>query len=590
MPKKVRRKAAQSSPEKRRVKRPATKEGSTKRKKVVKKKARSSDTASNESPRKKVRRKKKVSGEQAEPTRARVKSSKKKERPSVPKAGRDTGIDFSQLPKEMAKKFQAREREKPTAMVQVDDGRPEHFRILKSDVTNVVPYFPRFKSGPFVFRPLPTLMPEDPTKFDFSHAQLEEYDVGNWVKVLPTVRQFGYAETCSFLLHDPAHFTEEERVTHPFWLVHYLLQDLKSSNNLPEKWAQLVESKNDSFPVIDRPKMQAYMFGMIYQKSGEKDGIVYKPDDPSSVIGSGADGKLAMVCLPKTAWYTLRDQMYHENPDVRDYNDPNDRYLHGDLTDPATGSFIYVYNRKTPNPTKEVEDYRRAGRIQKSKMDRDGDLDGYEVTISDKLYLNNKVVKGVTPALSPEFTRAHAQRVPWWEDILHYPSREEVAYYMAKALPDFESLFQHAWGTDCPEYLTEEVMGVFKKRKTVFLKHQKIKEEAEKEDADIDMEKILPSKKRRERQAPVKEDEDLYEDASEEAPVVDWKDALTDDSLYEDVGDSDAEEEEEENEYDYGPQSGLAEPDSEEYEYEYDEDAGEADDEYTGEDDEYTEV
>ncbi len=320
--------------------------------------------------------------------------------------------------------------------------------------------------------------------------------------------------------------------------------------------------------------------GVVYQNGdsifladGKPLGLRNK-DKPVIVRCSGSAVEQLMTDLYKSKSERL-------NPD----KDPDEQFEHGNIVDPASGKLLCIYNPAPETPIQRTNlDYALGiAKNVKTKSEDDesadveydepaenakrGSFQSYKIAILDKLpYLDKSNSKKVRNADISKYEEELMQKFLWWDDVLYYPSTEELAFWVAQAFADVPNMFKWAW-RDNPEFWTADVKGVFSARTSG--------PGADIPDDDEDEEEETSKKKKKKKKKRDDDDDDADSDAdSDESSLLD--DEEEDEDSDEDGIDSD-DEEDDDNDNDSDSDADSDEED--------DDDSDDEDDEETEDDD-----
>lgn len=373
-------------------------------------------------------------------------------------------------------------------------------------------------TAPMTFRPLPMTCAEDPELFDPTRLTTDEYDFSDFWRGLPAVKYVGIDQKFTFLAYDPRRAVEENynpRQDNPYHVLYNAVMDavkktgeaiVKGKDVMTGKWSPLV---NDGpMKAFNAPTKMYFMQGVIFESDGE---LYVKGGSPPKGL---RDGDLPQIIeLSKSAGEKLAQKLNMLNPDYNgdtEVGNQHEMYLYGDLVDIVHGGFVTLFNpKKHHNVSDAFEDF------DDDSGDDDGGFQSWGVAINPEFQIIAKRQPVVfTGDLSEHVERIRKALVPW-DEILYFPSDEEICRMMAQAFRSMPTLLEFGWA-DHPEFFTAEVEGILANR--VQAQGATVDEEEEAEEAPVARQ--TPSRPNKQKSAALQHVEDEVEEQEEVEEVA----------------------------------------------------------------------
>lgn len=467
---------------------------------------------------------------------------------------------------------------------------------------------PPWKKGCLVFRPFPSLNPENPDELDPIRFSTSEIDYSDWIVRVPAVKYTGLDEQLTFHLFDPTIEGYDRRENPYIACVKALEVAVKNTKTSTGKkintdWIKLVYGRDRK---MKPPTYLYYLQGLVYQRESN----VYLPPK-SKPLGHPArkkDEPVSVLQLTSSAGKEVRNQMALVNEQWEgDEDDWANAYLHGDILDPAAGKFLVFYNPDVYDPDSgDIEQVDEAD-MEEGDIDaettggKEGDDDfeakGFAMTVQEHMIYKRKKY----PARLSKDAKAAKQmvldRFQWWftegedQGLLYLPTDEEIVMMMARAFRSMPDALEYGLDAHQELLLSDDVQAILKSRTAATMPGDDDEDDEEPrrrrrdptiEDADIDDDgDELEDAEYEEEGDEGEEDEDEYLDEDEEGEAEEEEEGdADDDEEYEgedeeeEEGDADADDDDSEYEEDEEPDYDEEESDGEEEEEE-----GDADDE-----------
>ena len=325
--------------------------------------------------------------------------------------------------------------------------KPDDDRTLKPNVQADVNRN-RYKSI-FAFRPFPMFNAENPTTWDPYRLEEGEAGFGDWMRRVPAVREAGEEDNKVTFLLTP----QKDMRVNPYQLVYDKARALarKEGHKLELACIKLITPPPNQASPLKKPNTLMFMQGAIY-RSGKQ----HYWKEPRGPKGLGKGDRTQIIQIVDSGARSLLDLLEEHNEGFTgSWKEFNKFYKYGDPVNVKFGRFIYVWH---PNES----DF---GDPDDPTIGRGGDSFGkpYLAHVSKLFMPDGRPIKQQITASMLQHEEKIRSSVQWWEDLLYYPSLDEMAFWTAKALRSQAKLVTLAWG-DNPEYLTEEVKGVLKYR------------------------------------------------------------------------------------------------------------------------------
>lgn len=338
---------------------------------------------------------------------------------------------------------------------------------------------PKWKGDlPTTFRAYPALNPEDLCTFLASRGSSADNDLTDWLRGVPGIKYVGIDRQISCLLYDPRWKRTKgyEVGNNPYRILYYAIKDavdageamLGSRDVLTGKWGPMFKKK-----MCNPSNRYTFMQGCVYQHddrvyvAGGKPPLGLGPDDSPIVIEQQSGSGLRSLMK-------LLNARPEEKPDT---DDILASFVHGDPTSLEAGRFFSFFNPKKHKPkialmTGDVRVSESANEDEDvdyeepddAKGGKEGDFLGWEASMSEKMYYINRA--GERKRAKADLTPYHdliLQRYLWWDDVLYFPSTEELCVWIAQAFRSAPNVLKFGW-MDNPEFMTAEVKAVLAAR------------------------------------------------------------------------------------------------------------------------------
>jgi len=329
---------------------------------------------------------------------------------------------------------------------------------------------PIYKGGPLVFRLLPTLDPEDPTKFA-PYRYPDGGDVTDIIRAYSAARSIGVKERFSFLLFDPE-ATHYDVRTNPYQaLWNRIYQAIKRDRKFPrirgvapEEWLTYIErGKADDRPLLNKPSTVYFMQGIVFANGENK---YWGPG--KSPRGLGERDFPQVIQLPISAGGTLYDMMNLVRDEYQGVETRNweKAMVYGDLVHPKFGRIITVSSGSSGAAVEQSDDtYTVGAQAEGHGGARRTFGEGYAVSITENVVWQGRKTN-ITAQLPPEAVPIVKKRLVWFDDVIQVLSHEEICVVLAQAFREKPHILYFGW-EDHPEFFTGEVRKILKDAKTL---------------------------------------------------------------------------------------------------------------------------
>lgn len=366
---------------------------------------------------------------------------------------------------------------------------PKDDRTIRRDAPQCDLRRPNWKGKfPCVVRILPNFNYDDPSgPFDPTRLDVESDNAfSDFWRSVPAARQVGLEQQFTFLLFDPRRvLTGEYDISeNPYVIFSRAMAKAKKLGEakvrgkdvMTAKWGTYVDKK-----LIRYPENLGFCQALIYQNGDE---LYAKNGLP---LGANEKDLPQLLQVSRTAENSFLPLLNERNPDYE--GDPSDQgaaYIHGDIVSLTDGKFVAFYDPQT-----KTDDLIKLGNLNISSsasdeeaneivanflqrhtshgvdpLEEDYKGNGWGAAILDayKYELGGRM-KSCSNDLTAraEIEEAVMKNIMWWDDLLHFPSHDEICMMMAHAFCEEPNLLEYGW-TDNPEFFTDEVKGVLRSR------------------------------------------------------------------------------------------------------------------------------
>lgn len=325
---------------------------------------------------------------------------------------------------------------------------------------------------PFTVRIWPAINPDNTDQFMKYRKVDAPLKFTDWFRAVPSVKYVGIGKNkqVTFFLYDPRWISTEnyEFSTNPY---HILFQEFHSAvkadkaqlgkrDVLTRYWYNMVcDSKVREKRAFCKPSVTYLFQGFVYtnNKSLVKENL--------APAGAGRKDRTPIIMLTKSTGESLIKQL--RVPTKTPPEDPTNvsgQFVHGDITRLKAGKFVSFYH---PSMTETMamkypKDMELAQSLMPQTDEEDkGSFESYEVLLHSTCSVIPEKQKRptiLTPDIS-QYANEIRSHYMWWDDILYFPSHEEIALILAQAYRDVPDIIKYGW-RDNPEFMTSEVKAI----------------------------------------------------------------------------------------------------------------------------------
>ena len=365
------------------------------------------------------------------------------------------------------------------------------FLRTKEKLELIRPVWDAKAKGPLSFRPLPAFNPDDPDgPFDDTRLSETPFDYSEFMISVPCAAFAGTTKkklTCA--LWDPSNHGYSPYSDNPYVVFYAAIRDalekgearVRGRNVASSRWSKLMPMKKEK-PLSPYKRLH-FLQALIYAANGK----VFV-EGGGMPFGAAPGSPLPIVQLSQTAGRAIASKLalpneeYHGETTVENQDKA---YMYGELVSLTNGKIVTVYNHAVRRqvdgvpPGDPIDDpavleaklkkhgLQERERRKKSKDDDDGDGGGFywSAAITPKFRYTHGTTKKVRSADISKYEDEIRNKLQFWEDLINFPTTDELAFWVAEAFSDYASAFEFAWA-DNPEFFTEEVRGVLARRTT----------------------------------------------------------------------------------------------------------------------------
>jgi len=391
---------------------------------------------------------------------------------------------------------------------------------------------------PLTFRATPMFNSEEarqakldgvaPTMVDHGRDMAAPTGWSDWVRYsVPVASYVGKDEKFTFITYDPRDVKRSgyNPRNNPYNLLYW---GVYSANKAQEAmvggrdvwgkyWPGLQDRTNfktSAFGGSPKDTMSFYQ-GLVFEYVERRGGKfeVHTPCADGAPLGANANDPTPIIQIKNTGAKSL-DMVL----DAGEWDDPVS------LTD---GPFISFFNPNSPQ-AEYFEDFD----LESVDGGDEKGFGGWKAYASDKFsYTQKRKTHEVTNDIS-EYEDKILQNITWWDNVLRFPSHEEICMWLAKAFRSMPDLLRFTW-KDSPEFFTDDVEGILVSRKVISVP-------TDFDDEDDDSQPSV----QRVRSSTIPETEDIAEEELDESimPSLEEDEDLDDDLFGLDEGEEEEEE------------------------------------------------
>lgn len=319
---------------------------------------------------------------------------------------------------------------------------------------------PSFDGSRLVFRPLPCFYDEDKRQLEPCRLNLSYGGMSDWVRTYQVARYVGHDAKFTFIVYRPAR--GYDRMTNPYLILQRAISQAVYNNDASAElvWNSMITGKTKK---LARPGDVTFIQAFVFEHRKK----VYLGGELSP-RGTGKSDMTPVVQLPPSVTGRFQEIANEVKKGYR--GDPTDAeagMVYGDLVSPKYGRFLSVYNSEEaatgtiPDDVGTEELSWDAGGSNDANKKNAGGAKGYDLEVLDK-YAPPRARGFIGPSLADKVDVIR-NRVQFWDDILHFPSHEEICVMMAQAFKSYPKMLQFGW-SDYPEFFSSEVQGILRSR------------------------------------------------------------------------------------------------------------------------------
>lgn len=320
---------------------------------------------------------------------------------------------------------------------------------------------PAFKGGRTVFRPLPSFVDEDKREVEPCRFSLEPRALSDWTRTYQVARYVGFDTKYTFILYRPTRNYERNR--NPYIVLQKAISQAVNTGDahIENSWLPLVNGREKK---LSKPTSMTFMQGFVFEHNKK----VFLGRELSPKV-TGKRDLTPVIQLTASVTEKFQEAVDEVKKGYRgDPNNIEEAMVNGDIVSPKYGRFLSVFNPDEVQagaiPTADSGDEQEvswdAGGSNKNNNGNQFGK-GFDLEILTK-YHPPKGKGFISPSLVDKMDTVR-KRVLFWDDILYFPSHEEICVLIATAFKSFPKLIQFGW-SDYPEFFTDEIKGILKRR------------------------------------------------------------------------------------------------------------------------------
>lgn len=183
------------------------------------------------------------------------------------------------------------------------------------------------KSDPTVIRVFPCIQNNT-----FQPTRYSENDFSSWFYACTVVSGFGNPQK-SWIAYDPEDRHYDTR-SNPVTIIYDLANQVANGKiRGPQEWALALKGGQGRSALITKPDTALIVRCAIYEYKGQ-------PNTPPD--GLAPNHQTVFMLLKKSAWTSMNRELGTPSG-VNSSENPNDKFLHGDIVSPTDGSFLIFF-------------------------------------------------------------------------------------------------------------------------------------------------------------------------------------------------------------------------------------------------------
>jgi len=359
-------------------------------------------------------------------------------------------------------------------------------KLLNPEANRVQIWRPTWdKNIPTTVRILPALDYDDTSKIIPYRRSTAASKFTPWCFGCPSVQYVGIDTKYTFLLYHPA--WQKSRSYDPSTNPYQILFDefkmaikndearLGKSDVLTKKWYGLAhDSKNSKRRAFSTVKSTHFYKVFIYAHKDK-----YHLDAKTGLpFGANKRDPTLILCVTKTAGDSLQAKLNRKVAGVSEDAPLNKLFEFGDITGLKYGKFVTFLGPDHVNSldfsrygVKVTEDSQGPDLEEEGDDEEEGEGGGDDAfntrwrTHLHKEFTyvtKNKKRRTITGDIS-NLRDVIIQRHEWWEDVLFFPTHEQICVWLATAFRSMPNIIRYGW-RDNREFMTDEVKGILAAR------------------------------------------------------------------------------------------------------------------------------
>lgn len=342
---------------------------------------------------------------------------------------------------------------------------PRGDKTIRSDAPPLQVVRPAWNGPvPLTFRAFPMLNSDDPSELDHGRAG-GITGWSDWMRYQVPVASFvGKDEKITFIMYDPRDKKDGyDPYSNPYNKLYWGVINANKSQSatvggsdvFSKYWPGLVDPNNYKTRCLSKPTAMNFYQGLVYEYSERQgdDWIVHTPCAEGAPLGANPEDFTPIIQIKNSAGKSLDA---HLNAPIDGSGDEPTWENPVSLTD---GPFISFFNPRKHGELFEEFD------LDKFTSERDGFV-GWGAHVSDTfLYTHKRRTQEVTNDVT-EYEEAIRSSILWWDNVLHFPTHDEIAGWLALSFKSMPEVLRYCWKDD-PEFFTDEVEGILGDRTTV---------------------------------------------------------------------------------------------------------------------------
>ena len=339
----------------------------------------------------------------------------------------------------------------------------------------------KYNDGPMVIRPWPALDPVDPNNNLLpGRWGINPTEINPWIVRVPVAKYVGLnddkCERCTFILYEPWRH-EECKGNNPYRVLFFAAKqafdagEFGTGQSWDPKWNKIMSGGRGRGAELPGPSAMWFMQGFLLA-NGDKDyvadrGLPMGMDEKDDLViaqlsSSAGDALVDLLGTPRAEGNIPEGANEETHPhEFMRFGDPTGHYI--PTTKEVKGGIIAtIFN---PKKTKiEGKNSSWNGEIK--------DAQGYEAAVN-KSWTSENREKYINDLDADQVAKVFENWQFWFADeatkqqgILNVPSPEEQCVMLAKAFQSVPELIEYAWSDHEDEFMTEEVRGILRKRRS----------------------------------------------------------------------------------------------------------------------------